>query len=91
MQLINSYYISIAKPIVKMNRISSLKQICQYRPKTLSPDTHSLLVQKLHQFKLSPDYTYLKATYMFDRSQYSKVVDTMAVIGQIADDMDHHP
>lgn len=74
-----------------MNKISSLKQICQYRPKPLSPDTHSLLSKKLQQFKLSSDYTYLKATYQFNSDQYSKVVDKMNVIGQIADNMDHHP
>lgn len=74
-----------------MNKISSLKQICNYRPKPLSADTHSLLSKKLHQFKLSQDYTYLKATYQFNNDQYGQVVDKMTVIGQIADSMDHHP
>lgn len=74
-----------------MNRISSLKQICAYRPKPLSTDTHSFLSKKLQQFKLNSDYSYLKATYQFKSDQYSSVVDKMAIIGQIADNMDHHP
>lgn len=74
-----------------MNRISSLKQICAYKPKPLSPDTHNILSKKLQQFKLNSDYTYLKATYQFNSDQYSKIVDKMSIIGQIADNMDHHP
>lgn len=75
----------------RMNKIASLKQICAYRPKPLSPETHSILSKQLKEFKLNPDYTYLKATYQFTNEQYSKIVDKMTIIGQIADNMDHHP
>lgn len=74
-----------------MNKLTSLKQISGYRPKALSANAHQTLIKQLNQFKLSSDYTYLKATYQFPSSQYNAVVDKMTIIGQIADNMDHHP
>jgi 4a-hydroxytetrahydrobiopterin dehydratase len=74
-----------------MNKLASLKQISSYRPKALSPEAHTKLTKNLSQFKLSPDFTYLKATFTFPNSDYNKIVDRMTVIGQIADNMDHHP
>jgi pterin-4a-carbinolamine dehydratase len=74
-----------------MNKLTSLKQISSYRPKALSADAHKLLVKQLQQFKLSPDNTYLKVTFNFPSNQYNSVIDKMTIIGQIADNMDHHP
>lgn len=74
-----------------MNKLTSLKQISAYRPKPLSPNAHTTLSSHLHQFKLTPNHTYLKATFTFPSSHYTQVVDTMTTIGQIADNMDHHP
>ncbi len=74
-----------------MNKITSLKQICSYRPKALSPETHKTLTKHLQNFKLNPDYTYLKATYKFKKDEFNSVVDKMTIIGRVADNMDHHP
>lgn len=74
-----------------MNKLTSLKQISSYRPKALSLDTHNILNKQLNQFQINSDQSYLKAVYKFDKENYNKVVDKMTIIGQIADNMDHHP
>lgn len=74
-----------------MNKLTSILQIQQYKPKLLQPGTHRELKKYIKFFTQDAEYRKLSWTYWFKNDEYSSVLERMNRIGWMADEIQHHP
>ena len=74
-----------------MNKLTSLMQIKQYKPKPLLDSSHKALGGTLKYFQADSKFNSLSFCFWFKKDQHWEVLEKMNRIGWLADEIDHHP